>query len=259
MCTGGDVTDDDVIAVGGGPITVVAVHGIQGTRAAWLPLARELADRCTFILPNLPGRGLAKAPASEDDCTLDAYARALGRTITRHVDGPFVLAGWSMGVSVALAYLSQARTTAAWPSPAELLLVSGTPYLDAVAWFPPSSPDALLEAIATREQRLGLREAADHRTVAWTWNAIRRTDQRGELAHITTPARVIHGSEDADCPLTHGAMLADGVPRAEFHVLQGAGHSVLTERTEDIAAYLRKQWFAPAAAPGTRTYPRETA
>ncbi len=178
---------------GGGPITVVAVHGIQGTRGAWLPLARQLADRCTFILPNLPGRGLAKAPASEDDCTLDAYARALGRTITRHVDGPFVLAGWSMGVSVALAYLSQARTTAAWPSPAELLLVSGTPYLDAVAWFPPSSPDALLEAIATREQRLGLREAADHRTVAWTWNAIRRTDQRGELAHITTPALVIHG------------------------------------------------------------------
>lgn len=253
------MADDDVVIVGWGPITVVAIHGIQGTRGAWVPLAQQLADRCTFILPNLPGRGRAKVPASEDDCTLGAYARELGRTITRHVDGPFVLAGWSMGVSVALTYLAQARTTVAWPSPTELLLVSGTAHLGAVAWFPPSSPDALLEAIAAREQRLGLREAADHRAVAWTWNAIRRTDQRGELAHITTPARVIHGSEDAECPLTHGAMLANGILGAEFHVLQGAGHSVLTECTEEIAAYLRRHWLAPAAAHSTRTYPQETA
>jgi pimeloyl-ACP methyl ester carboxylesterase len=252
------VADDDVVVVGKGPITVVAIHGIQGTRGAWLPLARQLADRCTFILPNLPGRGRARAPANAHDCTLDAYARELGRTIARHVDGTFVLAGWSMGVSVALAYLSQARTTAAWPSPTELLLVSGTPHLDRVAWFPPSSPDALLEAIAAREQRLGLREAANHRAVAWTWNAIRRTDQRCELAHITCPALVLHGSEDSDCPLTHGAMLADGIRGAEFHVLQGAGHNVLTERTEDMAAYLRKQWPRPAAAHGSRPSRQET-
>jgi pimeloyl-ACP methyl ester carboxylesterase len=259
MCTGGGVVDEDVVVVGKGPITVVAVHGIQGTRGAWLPLAHQLADQCTFILPNLPGRGRASSPISERDCSLDAYARVLSRAIDTHVDGPFVLAGWSMGVSVALAYLAQARTMTAWPLPTELLLVSGTPHLDAVAWFTPSSPDALLAAIAAREQRLGLREAADHRTVAWTWNAIRRTDQRGELAHIACPALVIHGSEDADCPLSHGAMLADGIPRAELLVLQGAGHSVLTERTDAIAAYLRQQWPMPPAAQGHRTYPQETA
>lgn len=242
------MADDDVLVVGDGPRTVVAVHGIQGTRAAWLPLARQLADRCTFILPNLPGRGKATAPATELDATLAAYAGVLGRTIASHVDGQFVLAGWSMGVSVALAYLVQARERCGsdkWPLPVELLLASGTPNLGAVAWFPQSSPDGLLAAVAAREQRLGLREAADHRTVALTWDAIRQTNQIGDLAHVTCPALVIHGTEDDDCPISHGAMLAEGIPRADLYVLQGASHNVLTERTEEIAAHLRKRWAAP--------------
>lgn len=243
---------DDVVVVGQGSQTVVAVHGIQGTRGAWMPLAEELADCCTFVLPNLPGRGRAAAPSAELSCTLDAYAGLVHRVIAGHTEGPFVLAGWSMGVSVVLACLARARAAAALPQPAELLLVSGTPRLDAATWFPrPSSdetPDALLAAVAARERRLGLKEAADHRTVAWTWSAICGTDQRGELGQLACPTLVIHGSEDDDCPLSHGAMLADGIAGAEFHVLQGAGHNVLTQHTQDVAEELRKRWQAPARA-----------
>lgn len=292
---------DDVLCVGEGPVTVVALHGIQGTRAAWLPLARQLADRCTFILPNLPGRGTAAPPRDARDCSLDAYAAAVARVIETHVvaraqgsadrptgtgardgtrddtlDGtrpgtpsgtrtatPFVLAGWSMGVSVVLAYLRHAHAqahagagTGAPPMPAALLLVSGTPCLREVAWFaspgdaassaPPSTepPSTLLGEIAARERRLGLAEAAGHRAVAWTWMAIHRTDQRAELAAVTCPTLVVHGSEDSDCPLAHGTMLADGIAGAELLVLQGAGHGVLTERTADIAAHLRERWPA---------------
>jgi pimeloyl-ACP methyl ester carboxylesterase len=239
---GDGVAGDDVLVAGQGPVTVVAVHGIQGTRSAWMPLAEHLADRCTFVLPNLPGRGRAMPPANAQGCSLDAYAQVLRRTLSTHVRGAFVLAGWSMGVSVALAYLASARKTPGLPLPAELLLVSGTPQLGAVQWFQPSAPDALLEAIALRERRLGLREAADHRTVAWTWQSIRHTDQRGELGHVGCRTLVIHGSEDDDCPLAHGAMLANGIPDAELIVLHGAGHNVLTQRTPDIARHLRERW-----------------
>lgn len=241
------MADDDVLVVGQGPVAVVAVHGIQGTRGAWMPLAEQLADRCTFILPNLPGRGKAMPPAGAYACSLDAYAQVLRRTLSTHVSGPFVLAGWSMGVSVALAYLADDRKMPGQPVPAELLLVSGTPQLNAVQWFEPAAPKALLKAIAMRERRLGLREAADHRTVAWTWEAIRHTDQRAELGKVRCRTLIIHGSEDDDCPLIHGAMLANGIPDAELVVLHGAGHGVLTQCTSEIARHLRERWPARVA------------
>ncbi|SOZ39107.1 alpha/beta fold hydrolase [Cupriavidus neocaledonicus] len=241
------MAEDDVLVAGQGPVTVVAMHGIQGTRSAWMPLARQLADRCTFVLPNLPGRGQAMPPADARACSLDAGAEVLRRTLRSYVRGPFVLAGWSMGVSVALNYLAGAHKHPGQPVPAELLLVSGTPQLNAVRWFEPAAPGALLEAIASRERRLGLREAADHRTVAWTWESIRRTDQRGALAQVRCRTLVIHGSADEDCPLAHGERLAHGIADAELIVLPGAGHGVLTQRTPEIACHLRARWSAPLA------------
>lgn len=241
------MASDDVLVTGRGPVTVVALHGIQGTRGAWMPLAQQLADRCTFVLPNLPGRGNAMPPADAQACSLDACAEVLHRTLRHYVRGPFVLAGWSMGVSVALAYLAGAHQHPGRPLPAELLLVSGTPQLNAVQWFEPGPPAALLQAIAMRERRLALREAADHRTVAWTWESIRHTDQRSALAQVRCRTLVIHGSEDDDCPLAHGEMLANGIADAELLVLHGAGHGVLTQRTSEIARHLRARWPAQSA------------
>ncbi|MDQ0139766.1 alpha/beta fold hydrolase [Cupriavidus necator] len=241
------MADDDVWVVGRGPVTVVAVHGIQGTRGAWVPLAEHLADRCTFVLPNLPGRGKALPPAGAQGCSLEASADVLRRTLCTCVSGPFVLAGWSMGVSVALAYLAAARHRRGQPVPAELLLVSGTPQLNAVQWFEPAPAGTLLDAIARRERRLGLVEAADHRTVAWTWESIRHTDQRDALGQVRCRTLFIHGSEDQDCPLAHGEMLANGIAGAQLLVLQGAGHGVLTQRTQEIARHLETRWPARLA------------
>lgn len=233
----------DVVKAGWGPVRVVAVHGIQGTRSTWLPLADSMADACTFVLPNLPGRGHAPRPRCPEDCALDAFAALLRQTIADHVaDGPFVLAGWSMGVSVALAYLAMAGQTPSLPKPVGLVLVSGTPQLNAVQWFESFAPDSLLEEIAARERRLGLHEAADHQSVAWTWRGLRETDQRDGLCAIDCPTLIIHGSEDDDCPLSHGAALAEGIPGAALVVLDGAGHSVLTQNTGEVAAALRAHW-----------------
>lgn len=231
---------DDVISSGDGPVRVVALHGIQGTRAAWQPVSEALGDTCTFVLPNLPGRGRAPRPASAAACTLAAYAEVLRRTIDAHAGSdPFILAGWSMGVSVSLAYLDMARRDPAMRLPAGLVLVSGTPQVNAVQWFRATAPDALVDEIATRECRLGLREAADHRTVAWTWQSIRHTDQRHVLPAIGCPTLVIHGSADDDCPLDHAATMARDIPDATLTVLQGAGHSVLTQDTDEVAAAFR--------------------
>ncbi|MBO4123612.1 alpha/beta hydrolase [Cupriavidus gilardii] len=223
----------DVIEVGSGPVPVVALHGIQGTRAAWLPVAARLRSLCTFVLPNLQGRGAAPRPDTAEGYTLERYAAAARAVVERHVGArPFVLAGWSMGVSVALEYADRYRYEL---RPAALLLLSGSPALCETRWFRAGDDPALLAEITERERRLGLSEAADHAAVAHTWRAIRHTDQRSRLPSLPMPALVVHGRDDDDCPWPHAQALADGLPAGRLATIERAGHGLLTGHADTVA------------------------
>jgi pimeloyl-ACP methyl ester carboxylesterase len=224
----------DFLVTGLGPVTVVALHGIQGTRAGWLPIAQALSAELRFVLPNFRGRGKAERGAGPQDYTLACYASELDRVIAQAVpSGPYVLAGWSLGVSVALAGLHAGLSR----RPAALMLVSGSPCLTQTQWFSGEGL-ALQQAVAQRRERLGLTEWADDAAVIDTWSAIRDTDQRGLLAAIGLPAQVLHGSADADCPLAHGQWLAQGLG-ASLQVLAGVGHTVLADAGPAVQASLQ--------------------
>lgn len=221
----------DVRIVGQGSRLVVALHGIQGTRAAWEPVAQRLQQQARFVLPNLRGRGAALRGFEAADYTLERYAADACEVIARHAGGtPFLLAGWSMGVSVALEYLRLGRG----PRPEGLILLSGSPCLAQLRWFS-GEAEALLAEVAARERRLGLSAAADHDAVACTWSAISNTDQRPALAAMDLPALVLHGREDEECPWAHAAWLAEGLPQARLVTVEGAGHSLLTQATARVA------------------------
>lgn len=214
----------------GDPI-VLTLHGIQGTYAAWLPVAKVCESQASFIMPNLRGRGDAFRGQGPGDYTLPAFANDLQQIVRDRLDdSPFILAGWSMGVSVILEYLRLADVA----KPQGLILISGTPSLSLTPWFTRDG-DQLLDEIAEREKRLGLRQAADHRAVAWTWEAIRCTDHSADLASIDIPTLVIHGSADSDTPVEHARWLAEGIAHAELFIIADAGHSLLTETTELVA------------------------
>jgi pimeloyl-ACP methyl ester carboxylesterase len=218
---------------GGTPI--VALHGIQGTRDSWRHVAQALGDDYEFILPNLPGRGAAAYPASQDECRLEAFAAVLERVIEREVDGRrYVLAGWSMGVSVVLHYLSRSKRAGRGTDPAAVILISGSAQLRDLRWFKSERPAELLAEIKERETRLGLVDAADPTVVASTWNALKHTCQMDELAQIAAPTLVVHGSEDEDCPLEHAYNMLGGLHRGALHVLPGAKHSVLTQNSQQV-------------------------
>lgn len=224
----------DVIETGTGPTTIVAVHGIQGTRAAWAGLAQRMDGEARFVLPNLRGRAQAVRGAGPQDYGLDRLADDLEEVIRARVGGaPFVLAGWSMGVSVALQYLSRPDV----PRPDALVLMSGTPMLDRATWFN-NEGTALLDEIADREVRLGLVEAADRDAAAWTWQAIRSTNQLALLPDIAIPTLIVHGREDEDSPWSHAERLAAELPDARLQGLAGIGHSVLKDATSAVARHL---------------------
>lgn len=229
----------------GSAVGLVALHGIQGTRASWQkllpPLSAGLADM-HWILPNLRGRAGAWRGQCMQDYTLEKFAEDACGVIAGHVRAPrFVLAGWSMGTSVALATFDMLRR-AGRPLPAALILMSGSPVLQQVQWFGRGGADddaALLREIAVREQRLGLREPADRNAVAWTWQAIRDTDQRTLLASVDVPVLVLHGTDDEDSPYAHAGLLAAGLPNARLVRIDGGRHALLAEHAERVAAEIR--------------------
>lgn len=222
----------DIAIMGNGPVTVLALHGIQGTNASWLPVAQALADKARFILPNLRGRGAAMRGVGEQDYALPLLAAEALQALQIHAPvGDYVLAGWSMGVSVALQMLAVAPAR----RPRGLVLLSGTPCIAQVRWFRAQGP-ALHDEIRARERRLGLQAAADVQAVAHTWGALRRSDQRALLALADMPTLLIHGSADEDCPLAHARDMAQRIAGARLLALEGVGHGVLSEARAQVAA-----------------------
>jgi pimeloyl-ACP methyl ester carboxylesterase len=229
----------DIAMQGRGARTIVAVHGIQGTRAVWHALANELSAHATFVLPNLRGRGRAMRGVTPADYRLEAFAEELAHVIDTVTRGaPYCLAGWSMGVSVTLAALPWLANR-----PDALVLMSGSPALRELRWFHAHDDTALHAEIVAREKRLGLSDAADHDAVAHTWQSIRDTDQRATLAAIDIPALVIHGAEDDESPVGHAHWLLDGMPHAHLEIIAGAGHGIPTTHTTEVAAAMRRFLF----------------
>ncbi len=215
---------------------VVALHGIQGTRGVWAPIAEQLSADATFVLPNLRGRGRAPRGNGVADYTLEGFADDIAEVIRSHVgQGDYWLAGWSMGVSVVLEYLGRQGVHL----PIGVVLASGTPTLRNIAWFTATEPGSLMQEIGERERKLNLREAADHDAVAWTWEAIRDTDQRGALPLIRCPALIVHGIEDDQCPLECAYALANGMPKATLKILDG-GHSLPATHGDALSVLFRE-------------------
>ncbi|OQX60841.1 MAG: hypothetical protein B5M51_09735 [Anaerolinea sp. 4484_236] len=68
----------------------------------------------------------------------------------------------------------------------------------------------------------------------------RPTILHGDLEEITCPTQVICGSEDKLTPIRHSQYLADHIVSAELAVIPDAGHMVMLEKPEHVAATLEE-------------------
>lgn len=59
-----------------------------------------------------------------------------------------------------------------------------------------------------------------------SWNS------RGRLSQIKAPTLVIHGDEDHILPAANGRVVAEQIPNAEFVLIPGAGHMLITDQPE---------------------------
>lgn len=70
------------------------------------------------------------------------------------------------------------------------------------------------------------------------------------VERIAVPVLVLHGSRDRVVPHENARLLAARVPRAQLHVLEGAGHNLMLEEPERVAEVL-DGFFSDVEGPGS--------
>jgi pimeloyl-ACP methyl ester carboxylesterase len=169
--------------------------------------------------------------------------------------GRCLLVGWSLGALLALraaielAAASQAREEGT--AMAALVLVSPTPRLCQAEGYPgvPTKALSAMRLLLSRTPTLVLEEfarncaapdASDdvrhaylHQArqfstdqLAGGLKALAEIDVRSELTSIRVPCQILHGSEDNIVPLASVRFLAERLPQARLHVLEGCGHAL---------------------------------
>jgi 2-succinyl-6-hydroxy-2,4-cyclohexadiene-1-carboxylate synthase len=232
---------------------VVLLHGFTQTGASWRPVVDALEGRLDARAPDLRGHGAARAvrPIAFEACVRDAASL---------VDGPFGLAGYSMGgrvaLHVALAHPERVRrlvligATAGIEDDAERA-VRRTADLALADAIDASTIEAFADRWAAQPLLAGqpaavraavradrLRNAPDGLAAALrgigTGAMAPLWDRLGELA---MPVALVAGERDAKFRAIAERM-AERIRDAELPVISGAGHAAHLEAPERVAALL---------------------
>lgn len=86
--------------------------------------------------------------------------------------------------------------------------------------------------IIQRYAEVSLRFPASQRTLERQWEAITRHDACRRLQNITAPTLVITGSADVLIPPENSGVLAEQIPDARAHTIDGGGHLFVIEQPE---------------------------
>lgn len=238
-------------------VPLVALHGFLGSSEDWAGLAARLPGRAVAGI-DLPGHGAATglaAPAYAFDAAVDALAVTFGAHGIARAD----LLGYSMGGRVALAfalrYPERLRTLTLESASAGLetddartarraldaeradALVADLPgFLRrwvAMPLFATLTPEQRRALVADRS-RSNPHELA-RGLVGMGTGAM--PDLWPHLGTLTCPVRLVAGSEDAKF-VALARRMADRMPDAALHVVDGAGHNVHLERPDVFARLL---------------------
>ena len=176
-------------SAGSGPV-VVLVHGITSTSATWANVLPYLAERFTFIAPDLLGHGESAKPRG--DYSLGAYASGIRDLLIAlgHDRATFVGHSLGGGIAMQLAYL--------FPEHCDRLVLVSSGGLG-------RDITALLRAASLPGSELVLPLLANERTLA-AGHAVGRALGRIGLRVHTDLGEVLRGH----------ASLADGEARAAF-------------------------------------------
>jgi sigma-B regulation protein RsbQ len=241
-------------------------HGFGCDQSMWRHVAPAFADDHQIVLFDHVGCGGSDLSAYDPSkyATLDGYASDIVDLITELDLHDVVYVGHS--VAAMMGVLAERRIPERF---AELVLVGPSPrYIDDDGYrggFSEPDIDELLESLESNylgwsavmapvivgnpdRPELGQELTAsfcraDPKIARAFAQATFLSDNRADLAHVSTPTLVLQCTDDAIAPIEVGTYVAETIPDSTLVLLQASGHcpnlSAPEETTAAIAAYLR--------------------
>ncbi|MBY6412804.1 3-oxoadipate enol-lactonase [Rhodococcus sp. BP-252] len=229
--------------------TVVFIGSLGSTRSMWDAQVEALSDHLDVIAVDLRGHGTSPVsigPYTVAELADDVLALldSLGR---EHVH----LVGLSLGGAIAqwisvhrperVASLTLLCTSARFGDPQG--------WIDRAATVRDHGTRSIADAVLERWFTVDFGESVDayRNMIASTSDegyaacceALAGWDNRADLGNISSPTLVIAGKEDPATTPADMAVIADGIPRAEFHVLSPAAHLANVEQYEQVSRLLK--------------------
>lgn len=222
---------------------LVLLHGAGGNHLVWPPQVRHLRKTAVYAL-DLPGHGASPMPACS---SISTYSEVV-RDFVDALEIPwFVLAGHSMGGAIALdfalAYGHRLAGFAVIGAGARMKVSSAimtgvlTDFVGITAKIVEYSYHTSTSAEEKARYLQHLREN-DPEVLQRDFTAVESFDARDRLEMITVPSLVICGKQDRMTPPALSESLHASLPDSTLHLIEDAGHNVLVEHPDIIAAHL---------------------
>jgi pimeloyl-ACP methyl ester carboxylesterase len=227
--------------------TIVFIHGGGFDHSVWVMPARFFARHgFRVIAPDLPAHGSSEGAALT---SIDAMADWVAGLLRQEAPGPAVIAGHSMGSLVAMKMASQ------YPDLVERLVLLGTaapmpvgpPLLHAAEDNHHAAIDMANTWSHSSRGSLGASEVPGVSNLNSGERLLERMPEGAYYADLaacnafdaqmdlaSTPVLVIAGGDDRMTPARSGLQVAGSLPQAETVLLQGCGHSMLSEQPNQV-------------------------
>lgn len=247
--------------------TVFCLHALGSSAREFDGIAARLADDIEVVGLDLPGFGDLSAATG---VTVDEMAAYVVRKIRAHGATRWMILGHSMGGKVASVVASRALSGEA-PifGLAGVVLLAGSPPVpepmdeerreqmlawtddgglgdDAAREFVDANTGSALPSDKLRAALTDLRRTSREAWRAWLERGSRE-DWAEQVGTLDVPALIVSGGADGDLGPENQQRLNGAVyTRPRFLTLEGAGHLLPLERTEEVADAIRAFWFGEA-------------
>ena len=218
---------------------LVLVHGSGGDHTCW-PLGDLKSVNANIYSMDLPGHGDSGGSARQD---MAEYAAVVTAMIEALGLKNVYVGGHSLGGGIALSIGIAA------PSWLSGLVLVGTgaklrvnPMIFDALNKDPAGAVAMMDSVifgpdAPQEAKDAMRKLGERTDPAVSiadFTACDRFDVMKELPKIAVPCLVLSGSADILTSVKYGKFLAEGLPKAELVIIEGAGHAMALEKPQEF-------------------------
>jgi pimeloyl-ACP methyl ester carboxylesterase len=234
---------------GGSGQPLVYLHGASGAPVI-MPFMEKLAGRFEVLVPEHPGYGLSDEPEWLENIHDAAYfyldfLKQLALTDVILVGSS--MGGWmAMEIAVrdtsrlaSIVLVSPAGISAPGVQPADIFLLSNEELVRCLFFDPRLAEARLAEPVTPEAIDIALKNK--HTTARLAWEPRLHDPFLPKWLHrIDVPVKIIWGKEDRILPVAFMEEYKRLMPKAQTHVVEGAGHLPQAEKPEQFVELVCK-------------------